>query len=180
MEFDMPVPNDDYESLRYFKIREALKESGIPFGKRFELNIEKGIILETIEANVEPDSLNRVFGIGCIATPPSIKYYSGNNENKMSYIRGLHSHIDRGSLFVNGVADMCKIAKVLSDKVNYSETFSVYARDVRTPATVFSDSEGWRLRISDCEAAGADLERKGICLKDAVILALDFYHSNNL
>ena len=180
MKFDMPVPDDDYESIRYFKISEALEESGIPFGKRFELDIERGIILETIEANVEPDSLNRVFGIGCIATPPSIKYHSENNGNKISYIRGLHSHIDRGSLFINGVADMRKIAKALSNKVNYSETFSVYAKDVKTLATVFSDSEGWRIRIEDCEAAGADLEQKGIYLKDAVSLVLDFYHPNNL
>jgi hypothetical protein len=180
MKFDMPVPKDDYESVRYFRISEALEESGIPFDKCFELDIEKGIILETIEANVGLDSLNRMFGIGCVATPPSIKYHSGNNGNKMSYVRGLHSHIDRGSLFVNGVADMRKIAKVLSDKGNYSETVSVYAKDVRTPATVFSDSEGWRFRIRDCEADGHDLEQKGIYLKDAVSLALDFYKSNNL
>lgn len=180
LKFDMPVPSDEYESLRYFRISEALKASEIPFDKCFELDIEKGTVLETIEANIELNSFNRRFGIGCVATPPSIKYYSGNNENKISYVRELHSHIDRGNLFVNGVLNIRKITEALSDKNSYSETFSVYAKNVRTPATIFSDSKNWRLRIRDCEANGSVMEQENISLKDAVSLVLDFYHPNNL
>jgi len=175
LEFEMPKKT---EKERYEKFKKALEETGIPFGKTFELDIEEGLIVGLAKEKI--NFQNKQISFGCVANPPHFSYWTINDSWQVAYKRNLHSSVKKDGFFKDGIPVLSKISKALSIPQNYYETFWLekFAPDY-AKIKVFSDDKEWRFTFNECEnnrSRNDDEEN----IRYAVNILLDFYQTSNL